>query len=152
MSQHDELLMARAMMRRLWQLYDSGGHSGRSIRGQLLEAAFWPQPEDLPEVDVSYETLERIKAEINHEEPVAFSSTELQKMDEPTYFCMVVHAMIDAFRNGPEASYTEESILHCVLFLLHDERRMELFLRTFRGELFTPEMLIAEGRRRQELN
>ncbi|MDB5264479.1 MAG: hypothetical protein JWN64_50 [Parcubacteria group bacterium] len=59
---------AYALLRRLYQLYDAGGHSGRSIRSQLIEGIIFQVKHDmLPKIGPELETLERIQRKVGKE-------------------------------------------------------------------------------------
>jgi hypothetical protein len=149
MSQQDNLVTVRAMMRRLWQLYDSGGHSGRSIRAQLLEAAL-PQPEGLSSIVITRRTLRKVRRTINGDGGgfISLFSTRLEFMNIEMFFCLVIRA-VQQTQNGHDASFTEQKIISCALILLQAKRRLEQFYYCG-GETFTAKQLIAEGRRRRE--
>ena len=51
MTKQERLLLACAMMRKLWQIWDARGESLRSCRCVLLEYALWLAPDDLPHID-----------------------------------------------------------------------------------------------------
>jgi hypothetical protein len=148
MSQTNNLVVAYALLRRLYQIYDSGGHSMRSLRSNLVEATWWSRPEHVPEVDISYEGLEKLRADIDRSGPIRIPGIGLQELDEPTFLCLVAREVINAGKEECiEVSFTETNILECVLFLLQEEERMKQF-EAHGGARFAARDLVSEGRRR----
>ena len=124
--QQDTIPLVRALMRRLYGIYDNGGHSSRSIRSRLLEAAFWPQPEELPEVGTHHTALIRLELEAKETGYIGLFSTHLERMNCEMFFCLALKAMLEERPEDPPQSYTEQQVIRCALVSLRAEERLIL--------------------------
>ena len=93
----DTTTHAFALMRRLYQSYDAGGHSARSQRSRLLEGALFRFTGEVPKITLHVELLKEMAAlaeETRKEEPPQLSlPLELQHLSLPEYTCVVLLAL-----------------------------------------------------------
>ena len=150
MADTEILLMVRALMRRLWQKYDAGGHSmGRSPRSKLLEAAMYEFPsEDLPQIpDDTWETFRDIQKLVRGDEFVECHSAILSELSPEMYVTLVMKAIRDLTRREVHPSIIEENLIRTVLHLLRAKRRIQAY-RDKGGRQVSDRDLIEEGQRR----
>ena len=144
--------MVRALMRRLYQIYDNGGHSmGRSPRSSLLEAAMWRHSLPLPEIlDDSHETFAKIRALVRVDEPIECVSVVLEELSQEMYTVLVVRALRECVRKMEHPSIVEENIVKTLFCLLSGERRLQMY-QDKGGRRVSDHDLVREGRRRAEV-
>jgi hypothetical protein len=147
MTPQERILLAYAMMRRLWQKWDTGGESMRSLRSQLLEKALWLVPQDcaLPEVYDSHEYFEGIrKQKLEDFPPLVPPPRTIEQAPLELYCLLVVHVLFTQ-KTGQESMLEKELLER--LFKLLDRDEVKLLMRS--GKV-TLERLMQEGARRQD--
>lgn len=145
MTQQERFLLACALMRKLWQKYDSGGHSmGRSLRSGLLESVLWLAPQDLPNVDPSFdfhESLKRLRLpEISRSPPLP---QNLSQLSLELFAGVAMYQLLDMHTD--DSSLFERNIVESIVLLL-GEKDPKAFLQ-LRGPI-NPKQVIEEGRKR----
>lgn len=153
MAGEETLLMVRALMRRLWQFYDAGGHSmGRSDRSKLLEAAIGIFPSQmLPEFpDDTAETFQNIRDLYTKNEGVECASAVLSELTPEMYATLVAKTLESLTRKEIHPSIIHENLIRTMLYLLNGKLRIQAY-RDRGGRKVLAEDLIEEGRRRAGL-
>jgi hypothetical protein len=146
----DRMTFIRVLARRLWQKYDSAGHSlARSMQARLLEAViFGWHMDDLPVLDLNIDQFISMRATPVSDERDLFIETILERISWETYLSLVFFE-IQKMQRMPHDSYFEKELVETILYLLNAERRIE-WHRNAGGHFFSPQELIAEGERRRD--
>ncbi len=148
-----ELTIAGILMRELYQIYDAGGHSGRSVKSQLLESALLlaPRTSYRPKTHLVWsEFFEEISLVIRARKERRGSLqplliTDLEHLSDEEYASLAIsHVCALNATTDPEPSHIEILLLAKIAEVLRVEERMGQFHQISTSS----ELLVREGRRR----
>lgn len=106
---------AFALLRELYNWYDSGGISGRAIKAQLLETLILGRnTEDLPNIRAGLDTVREMRklfAEQGCEEPQLFLFSNIELLPEDAYRSVVIAVMQSIALVDGSADWTTQEII-----------------------------------------
>lgn len=153
--QYSRTTLAYSVLRRLYNIYDAGGHSMRSMKSYLVENILAGAPERTPPAGSIRSAFKGLKKKVRNDRrrrgvgQLSFFFS-IEHISDKEYACVALLALLELQRQDEECSCVEQELIVTAAFLfgLSEDRAWYRRLLDSTGDL---EELVLEGRRRQHV-